>query len=75
MMLIGGGPQCYPSYRDIARATALDSHFDDISMEPINAHENHSGRAFVDYSVRSFYRYLEPLPRRKAIWPRAYDSL
>ncbi len=31
------------------RATVLDSHFDDISVEPIDAHENHSGRAFMDY--------------------------
>jgi len=31
------------------RATVLDSHFDEISTEPIDAHESYSGRAFMDY--------------------------
>jgi len=31
------------------RATVLDLHFDDISAEPIDAHETYSGRAFMDY--------------------------
>ena len=31
------------------RATVLDAHFDNISVEPIKAYENYSGRAFMDY--------------------------
>jgi hypothetical protein len=31
------------------RTTVLDSHFDDISVTPIGAHESYSGRAFMDY--------------------------
>jgi hypothetical protein len=31
------------------RATVLDSHFDDISVESIDAHENYRGRSFLDY--------------------------
>ena len=31
------------------RATVLDSHFDEISTEPIDAHESYSGRGFMDY--------------------------
>ena len=35
------------------RATVLDSHFDEISTEPIDAHESYSGRAFMDYLRRA----------------------
>jgi len=31
------------------RATVLDSHFADISVEPIVAHGNYTGRPFMDY--------------------------
>ena len=34
------------------RATVLDSHFDDISVEPIDVYESYKGCAFMDYLRR-----------------------
>ena len=31
------------------RATVLDTHFDEIRVEPIDNHESYNGQAFMDY--------------------------